>query len=421
MTFFLVAAAVFVYLSKTTGANLLMGGRIMTDFRSFYFAALGFLKQGNIYDISYLQTLAIASGVSGYIYPYLYPPPLAFYLSPLTKLGATGAALLWLILSLVFTVVVMNGSIRLASKLTGIRTLQQERLLALLALLLFLALPFNNNLKMGQVNIFVSAFIVASLVQVFVYNRDVLAGFLLAPAVLVKITPLAVLLFFVMNRRYRTLYGFAAGVILSIVPTLFVSGGLKTWQHFLDFMGYMSYGKTVPGLFPAASLGNFSVAGHLARLLQGETIINSVTLVLLTLLGVGLIVQHKRMMGKDNEPSLLLSYLILMIIASPLTYLHHVIYIYPGLLITTWLVMAKGNWYSYGGLTLILGLTVVSSTDFPLLYGSLRIEWNVLRSLNLYALLFLFVLGLILPKMVVAKCGEHKYTQTEQITPADGR
>lgn len=418
-TCWLIALLTLVCLVKLTDSGRIMSDTMSTDFRSFYFAGLGVLEHGNIYDFEYLKTLAIKSGVTERVYPYLYPPPLAFFVSPLTKLGATGASRLWYLLSVIFSVVILMQSMRLAFTLQGAGKRWQDSTLPLLALLLFLALPFDNNLKMGQVNIIVLTCVVVSLVQALAYNHDLLAGFLLAAAALVKVTPLFLLLFFLLNRRHKVLYGCVGGLVIFAAPTLMVSGGLQTWQHFLGFIGSMSYGAAVPGLLSAASLPNFSVAGCIARLAQSETTVTAVTSVLVLILGAALLVQHRRLMGKGKGELLILPYLIFMIIASPLAYLHHVVLILPGLLITAWLIVPGDNRGSYVFLALMLGLTFIASTDFPLLYDRLHINAGMLRSLNLYALLILFALGLILPGTRGVRWDERESARAEQSAPAD--
>lgn len=124
-------------------------------------------------------------------------------------------------------------------------------------------------------------------------------------------------------------------------------------------------------------------------------------------------------MRKGKGGLLVLPYLIFMIIASPLTYLHHVVLIYPGLLITAWLIMPREKRGSYVLLAVMLGLAFIASTDFPLLYNRLQINGGILSSVNLYALLILFILGLVLPKTRGVTWDECKSPRSEQGAPAD--
>ena len=269
----------------------------------------------------------------------------------------------------------------------------------LLAFVLFYMLPFDNNLIMGQVNIIVLTFIAAALVRTLVHSHDLVAGMLLAPAALIKITPAFLLLFFLLDRRWRAIPGFALGLALLIFPTFLIEGGGQAWLDFFDFGSTISYGKTIPGLLPAAGLPNFSLAGCLARSIQNQTMVRVFTWVLLFALFALLVFQHVRLAGKRSRVLLLLPYLVFMTIASPLVYFHHVIYIYPGLLITVWMLVHDSSRGSVLPLALALGAGLMASIDFPTLYNAFHINAGILRSLNLYALLSLFCLGLALPEM----------------------
>jgi alpha-1,2-mannosyltransferase len=326
-----------------------------------------------------------------------------FYLSPLAAMNRGHAAELWLVLSVLAAVIAMAASTRLALAICGRLGAGQRRAFVALAVLLLWILPFGNNLRTGQVNLFVLALASVSLLLGLVFERDFEAGLLLAPAVLLKVTPLALLLFLVVNRRPRALYGFSAGAILLAAPSFLAGKGLAAWRNFFDFSGSLAYGKTVPGLFPASSLPNFSVAGFVARLLPAEAGVLPVTILLLAGLGVGLLFRHFRVAPGRSRESLLVCYLVLMVVGSPLAYLHHVVYVYPGLLLAAGLLMTEGNARSHALLALLVGLAAFFSTDFPLLYGRLSIHLDPLRSLNLYALLLLFSLGLLLPRLAEAR------------------
>ena len=146
------------------------------------------------------------------------------------------------------------------------------------------------------------------------------------------------------------------------------------------------------------------MAGSVARFTPSQATVSLTTLTILSVLGIGLVFQHYRLWRKGIGEFLLLPYLVLMIIGSPFTYLHHVIYIYPGILLTSWVILIRGSRPCALLLICVIGLAVVASIDFPILYGRLGLESAVLRSLNLYALLCLFVLGLIVPDL----CGGTK-------------
>jgi alpha-1,2-mannosyltransferase len=393
------AAAVVVVVFSVKGSFVhVFCSDVPIDFRSFYVASKGLLEQGNIYDSQYLDSLGRESGAPGRTFPYLYPPPLAFYLSPLTWLKLSYAAHVWHLLSAALCVVLVAQSMRLASVLPGRWPPPSAASLYLLTFGLFSVLPFANNLAQGQVNILVLTLIACALVQALACRRDALAGFLLAPAAWVKVTPAFLLLFLLLERRRRAVWGFLAGMVVFAAPTLLVKGGADQWRHFAEFLPQMSHGRTVPGLFPAATLPNFSMAGFLARLTDDPTLTQVLTYGVVLLLLALLVCRHWKRRGEPDAPLLLLPYLVLMVVASPLAYLHHVIYIYPALLAAAWLLVARGDRRSWVLLALAAGAALIASIDFPLYYRTLHVPPGVLQSLNLYALLVLFFLGLALPE-----------------------
>ncbi len=213
----LLSLIAFIYLFKLAP----IFGHIMTDFRSFYFAGAAYFGGGNIYDIGYLRSFAADMGYGDLIiFPYLYPPPLAFYMTQLSHLGARAAAWLWGQLSVISGVLALLASVGLCLSLLGREVVKKRFCLLLLSRLLFLLLPFDNNLMMGQVNLVVLAFIGVAMVQSLVYRRDLLAGLLLAPAILIKVTPAGLLLYFIMIRRFKVIYGVLLGAVVFGVPAL---------------------------------------------------------------------------------------------------------------------------------------------------------------------------------------------------------
>ena len=392
----------FTYLLWQAPIRYILEGVLLTDFRSFYFAGRSILNEGNIYDHNSLIAYADGSGYSGYVFPYVYPPLLAFYSAPLWHLlDGREATLLWMLLSIVLGVFILVAVTHLASALFNQKTKGKNTVLPWLSLFLFVVLPFGNNLRLGQVNIVVLAFISASLVLSLLYNRDLPAGCLLAPGILIKMTPLVLLPYFVLNKHYKMLYGCVMGIMALSMPTLVTSHGLKTWGFFLDFADTMGYGKTIPGLPDVASVPNFSVAGWAARLTVSQSTISFVTQIVLALLGLGLLWQHWRLRQNSQGKLLLLPYLILMIIASPFTYLHHIIYIYPGLLLTIWAVWDGCCRLRVPLLFCLISLTIIASIDLPAMYKDVDLQMTILSSLNLYALLCLFGIGLIVPNLCI--------------------
>ena len=412
------AAAVIVVLFAKTALYYHFYTAIPVDFKSFYLAGKGLLALGNVYDFAYIDGLAKSCAIPETVYPYLYPPVMAFYFAPFSRLSPLAASHLWELLNLMLYVFIIAQSMRLASVLTDRKDDQNRTPLILLSGILFLALPFDYNFIMGQSNAIVLALIILSLIQALERGHDAWAGFLLAPAVLIKITPIFLLVFFLVNRRFRTLLGFLGGLILFTAPMLFFKAGVSAWGHFLEFLPALSFGKTLPGLFPLSELANFSFAGFFARLTQDRTVARTSTYVLLFILSAALIYRHWKLSGKPGKELLLLPYFILMVLASPLAYLHHVIYLYPALLIVSYRLLCLPGKSARVLLLLILGAALTAGVDLPHYYERLGAIPAVLKSVNLFMLVLLFFIGLALPGIVSAAI---PYGNTFLPRPSGGR
>ena len=90
---------------------------------------------------------------------------------------------------------------------------------------------------------------------------------------------------------------------------------------------------------------------------------------------------------------LALGFLVLMVIASPLSYIHHLIFLYPGSLMA-WRQMARAGVPRLLGGGVLLGLCLLASLNFPAWYGSGWVPVP-LRSVNLFVLLVLLLLSLL--------------------------
>jgi alpha-1,2-mannosyltransferase len=377
-------------------------GVVPFDFRSFYLAGAAFFGGGSIYDIHSLQSAADSLKIPGVVLPYLYPPALAFYLSPLTRLEPLAASRVWELLSLAFYVVILTQSVRLAGQ--SIRDKGSPSLIYLAAFVLFFALPFDYNFILGQVNALVLVFILFAFTLAPGPRRDLLAGILLACAALIKVTPAFLLLFFLINRRWRVLTGFLAGTATLILPALLSAAGRGAWAAFFNFLPAMSYGKTIPALFPASGPANFSIAGFFARLFENTMAVSLCSYAAALGLLALLVSRHLKMRDK-SDPAVLLPYFILMVIASPLAYLHHVIYIYPALLVMFCGMADPGEGKSRGMFWLVVFAALTAGVDFPDNYCKIERLPGALLSINLYALLFLFFVSLRLLKQQAAKTG----------------
>jgi hypothetical protein len=244
---------------------------------------------------------------------------------------------------------------------------------------------------MGQINLFVLFFMLPSLI--LPKGSRHWSSALMALAILIKVTPLFLLLVFLAEGRRRTVVRSCLWMGVWVALSL-VRGAGHSWLAFLSFSPKMSYGQTVPGLFPASVPWNFSLAGFFSRLTQSPNATFILTCLTIALLAAPVLVRARACRGTDNG-GVMLSACVLVIIGSPLAYLHHVIMLFPVLLWFSATTLASGSTKT----TAIVALGIVAGTDFPSsLYGRIHltpIASSLVSSLNLYALLVLYTLGLM--------------------------
>jgi alpha-1,2-mannosyltransferase len=396
-------AVAFLILVLTVSAGFWLARwrrELMIDFKTFYAAAATASEGKDFYDASVLNQTAGAAGIRGYVFPYLYPPVLPYLARPWQAL-TPGAALRFLIglnLALLFPTLILVGidsRAKIARLLGGV---QSDAAFVFAALALF-ATNFHETIEMGQINILVLLLIVLSL-HFARTGRDTLGGVFLGVASLLKITPLVLLFWFVARGRYKVLLSCLL-TIPGVAAITLVMGAFAAWKRFFAFLPAMSYGSGIPGLFPAGFFPNFSLAGFLSRLFpQRAAAVQIATVALLAaLLAVFVWIVKTRRDEKVAE-LMLLPILVLMVISSPLTYVHHVLYVAPGLVLSLSFAWAGlRGWRRAAAVASLLLAATAAGIRFPELYWHWTLsplEAKLFTSLNLYALLVLMLIGLAL-------------------------
>lgn len=370
------------------------------DFLSFYGAMLAAREHADIYDVNALREVLERAGTAITPYPYLYPPFLAHGLKGLARLPLDRAHALWLAASVVASALSVCWSLRSGSWApSGIaraewRGSERGVELVLLAALLLWILPFRANVSVGQVNPIVLLSITLCLWS-HARGRALAAGMWLAPAMLIKVTPSILLVFFLARRKYRTVIACAVASGALTIGTLLLGAG-SDWRTFVAGLPERRYGATFPGLFPAGTIWNFAPAGVFARLLPREpdaVLLLSVAVTLASLVVAATLASIAPDVRRERL-SLALFFPV-MILASPLGYLHHLIYLLPAVAIWLEAVWRRGK-LRWSFVLLIAVFT--ANVDWPALYERLFGDPAppLATALNLYALLLLFGLGVAL-------------------------
>ncbi len=381
------------------------GGVVLTtDFPSYYYGAVALSAGRNPYDVRLLASLARADGVENAVYPYLYPPPFASLVKPLVRFAPREAESIWtgagvLLSAIVLTLTLFFRVWDTDAQSEARRMDLSERLLsALLVLLLLVVLPFRQNLEWGQVNLLVLGLVLCALLLSDRTKGEWSAGICLAAAAMIKVTPALLVVLFLIKGRRRSVYGFFLGVVILALLSIIIDGW-SPWGHYFRFLPNMGYGRSIDGLFHPSVIANFSLSALWMRALQGAGsmvrligMLSALTLFVL-ILYVGLRTREAR-----SYHLLVLPFMVLMVIASPLAWRHHLVYLLPGVFLTVRYLVSdpvrSGKWAWAG---VFLALAAGSTMDFSLVYGHLALP-EVIRpiatSLNLYCLLGLLFASL---------------------------
>lgn len=182
------------------------------DFDTYYFGVRTFLHGGNPYFGTQQNGLA-----------FLYPPPALLLLLPLSLLPLALASKAFTIASLgclIASITLLFRGLKLkAFSLVGI----------FLIILVANFFPLKFTLGMGQINN-----VVLLLVSVFLFNylkgREQLAGVFLGLSLAIKLTPVLLIVYLVVQRRWAVLLGVAAPVVVvSTVTMLLVKPSITSY------------------------------------------------------------------------------------------------------------------------------------------------------------------------------------------------
>ncbi|MDB5077256.1 MAG: hypothetical protein JWO42_3435, partial [Chloroflexi bacterium] len=197
-----------------TGADfraVLRGAVDLRAGRDIYAPALHFLSAGNLRGILHM-----------YSTPYVYPPPLALVMRPLTALDPQRALMLWDLLN----VTLQGVMFVLVVRLSNARTFFQLCLVAAI----YGFFPLNMDLGNGQIDLFIT---VVGLLSFLFYRsgRLRLAGLLVGAAILIKPTIAVLLLFFAVRRAWRLVLWCCGAVGAGVVVSAMAVGLPVLWEY----------------------------------------------------------------------------------------------------------------------------------------------------------------------------------------------
>ncbi len=197
-----------------------------TDFTAYYAAGKFVLNGENIYRSSDNHTVIYLSEEEQNtwglhrkeISPYIYPSFLAIALSPLTLMNFQNALLVWKIFSLLFFIL----NIYLLFKCLKLK-FEINFSVVLILFIFFTASATMENFLSGQVNLLLMSLILFS----YLFNEKGIysaAGLFLACAILIKLIPAVLLLYFLLRKDYKTfLYSIVFVFVILLSVNIFIS------------------------------------------------------------------------------------------------------------------------------------------------------------------------------------------------------
>jgi len=360
------------------------------DFPSFYYAQkLAFEYGLSPYTPQNWQYAAQAFYSEETLYAFLYMPPslLIFRLFGLFDYPAAKLAMLALnyLCILLFAILFLFRYLKLKPD-------QNFLLLALVYLLCFT--PLYQTLGHGQVNLWVLLAITVAWYGYQTGKHPALSGGALAFAILIKQSPLFLLLYFLIKKQYRiVLWALAFLATLGLIALFVLPAGL--WQDWLTHVVSNGYGNAVRGIHPAM-LENQSLNGFFARLFIGRPEINpplqplfphnsasqTITsacagLLALLTLGITLWKNLRRPVPPANNDTELALFVTALFLLNPISWNHHLTFILPALLVTLYQLTHNEE---HPALILMVGLAcALLAFDYP--FSHYRFRQGVLTLL----------------------------------------
>ncbi|MCB1142787.1 MAG: DUF2029 domain-containing protein [Leptospiraceae bacterium] len=214
----------------------------ISDFRDYRRAAVIMQTRADIYQYEETKNLSgkytlddilknpnlfkQLEALKGNIASYIYPPTFAFLLMPLSYIEYNHASMFFII----FNFLALLGTIYLLSRMIPSENFSKILMVTLIINYRFLENHGNNN----QV-----AFLLMFLILLAIYTKnDFLSGGLLSLAVIIKLTPLIFILYYISERRWRAMLYFTLGLGFWIFLP-FVQDpdyALKNWKNWIDMV-----------------------------------------------------------------------------------------------------------------------------------------------------------------------------------------
>lgn len=224
--------------------------RHTTDLAAFVGASRALSNHVDLYDPAVTRTMVPESDVA--VLPYVYSPIVAQILLPFNSASIATIQRWWII---------VGAALMAAFVVLLLSYVQQNSVV--MAIAFMLGLPIHFALVNGQIEPFIAVVVVGSIIA-YLRGYPAVAGLLLGSALVIKHAFVLFLLWFVLERSWRTLL-FTVGTSLFWVGVSVLVSGIDVWLSFVTFTRSMNFEVAMQyGITPSVGY-DLSVTSMLIR------------------------------------------------------------------------------------------------------------------------------------------------------------
>lgn len=320
------------------------------DFSSYYYAPIKAFNNENPY-----------LGGKDFFTPFVYPPPVILFFSPFMHLPFFVAQKIFLIIS-IFCLLLSIGLLFKLFKLAPLSILG----------LFFITLVLNYfpekfTLGMGQINNVV-LLMVTLFLYFYVKKKEFLLGFFLAFAISLKLFPILLIVFLILNKRWKTLLSVVLTTLTIVLVTLI---SINTWITTYFLM------TVLPSLLESwkADYYNQSLSAFLIREFSSLELASLLRPIVSAILIITSLVLVWKFRSNDKSELLSISLLITVsLIVNTFSWQHHFVWAFIPLLITFYYIknnhLGKPYYFILGLSYLLMALNLKNPSSFPILLQS---------------------------------------------------
>ena len=225
----LVCVLIFFGLTYATWKRALGSTRIKTNIITYRLAAKRILTGVNLY------TYRAGEPEMGMYSMYTYPPLFAILFLPLSLMPYAVSVFTWFIMNFLF----LFMSLYLVLK--SLKLLDQRFTSFFILIFISNAGAYASTLTGGQINILI-LFLLSLVFYLYIQEKKILTGMILALAVTIKVTPILFIGYFLIKQEFKILFYFTLGFILFF---FLIPSAVLGWDKNLDLLSQWFQGMVL--------------------------------------------------------------------------------------------------------------------------------------------------------------------------------